>query len=47
MRIRISGGGDAGPRGGIAGDLYVSLNVKPHEYFVRDGDQWTEGLLYP
>ncbi|HEY1016270.1 MAG TPA: molecular chaperone DnaJ [Herpetosiphonaceae bacterium] len=39
MRIRISGGGDAGPRGGIAGDLYVSLNVKPHEYFVRDGDQ--------
>ncbi len=39
MRIRISGGGDGGPRGGVPGDLYVSLKVKPHEFFVRDGNQ--------
>jgi molecular chaperone DnaJ len=39
MRIRVSGAGDGGPRNGIPGDLYVSLHVKPHEFFVRDGDQ--------
>ena len=24
--------------GGPAGDLYVQINVKPHEFFVRDGN---------
>jgi molecular chaperone DnaJ len=37
-RIRLSGEGEAGTRGGSTGDLYVSLNVLPHEFFVRDGD---------
>jgi molecular chaperone DnaJ len=27
--------GDAGPQGGPAGDLYVFVRVKPHEYFER------------
>lgn len=36
-RIRIPEQGDAGPRGGPAGDLYVYLRVKSHEYFERDG----------
>jgi len=37
-QIRLSGGGDAGTRGGPPGDLYINLDVLPHESFVRDGD---------
>ena len=37
-RLRSSGNGEAGFRGGPAGDLYVVLHVKPHEIFQRDGD---------
>jgi len=37
-RLRSSGNGEAGWRGGPAGDLYVVLHVKPHEIFQRDGD---------
>lgn len=37
-RIRYSGEGDAGRFGGPGGDLYVVLNVKPHAFFERDGD---------
>lgn len=36
-RIRIPGQGDAGARGGPAGDLYVVIRVRSHEYFERDG----------
>jgi molecular chaperone DnaJ len=36
-RIRLSGEGDAGARGGPKGDLYIFLSVKPHELFERDG----------
>jgi len=35
-RIRLSGEGDAGQRGGPRGDLYVFLSVTPHELFERD-----------
>src|SRR5271154_525943 len=37
-RLRSSGNGEAGFRGGAAGDLYVVLHVKEHEIFKRDGD---------
>ena len=37
-RLRSSGNGEAGVRGGPAGDLYVFLQVKPHEIFSREGD---------
>ena len=37
-RLRSSGNGEAGFRGGPAGDLYVVLHVKAHEFFQRDGD---------
>jgi molecular chaperone DnaJ len=37
-RIRLSGEGDAGERGGPPGDIYITLMVAPHKYFVRDGD---------
>jgi len=37
-RLRSSGNGEAGARGGPSGDLYVVLHVKPHEIFQREGD---------
>ena len=37
-RLRSSGNGEAGLRGGPPGDLYVVLHVRPHEIFQRDGD---------
>jgi len=37
-RIRLSGEGEAGLRGGPPGDLYVFIEVRPHKYFERRGD---------
>lgn len=34
-RVRLSGEGEAGDRGGPPGDLYVFLRVRPHEFFKR------------
>ncbi|MCY3982367.1 MAG: molecular chaperone DnaJ [Roseovarius sp.] len=34
-RIRLSGEGEAGMRGGPSGDLYVFINVIPHKIFER------------
>jgi molecular chaperone DnaJ len=36
-RIRLSGEGEAGERGGPPGDLYVHIVVRDHPIFVRDG----------
>jgi molecular chaperone DnaJ len=36
-RIRLAGEGEAGSRGGPAGDLYIFLSVASHEFFQRDG----------
>lgn len=35
--IRLRGGGDAGTNGGPSGDLQISVNVRPHPIFERDG----------
>src|ERR1035437_1706333 len=37
-RLRSSGNGEAGFRGGPPGDLYVVLHVQAHAIFQRDGD---------
>ena len=37
-RLRSSGHGEAGFRGGPSGDLYVVVHVKPHDLFVRQDD---------
>ena len=36
-RIRLTGEGNAGARGGPRGDLYIFLSVRPHDLFERDG----------
>ncbi|PVH29241.1 molecular chaperone DnaJ [Pararhodobacter oceanensis] len=36
-RIRLSGEGEAGMRGGPAGDLYIFIEVADHQIFQRDG----------
>lgn len=37
QRIRLGGEGEAGVRGGPAGDLFVLINIKPHKFFRREG----------
>lgn len=37
-RVRVSGKGQAGARGGPPGDLYILTNVSPHKIFTRKGD---------
>jgi molecular chaperone DnaJ len=36
-RIRLAGEGEAGMRGGPAGDLYIFIEVREHALFQRDG----------
>ena len=36
-KMRLSQEGDAGINGGITGDLYIVIHVKPSPYFKRDG----------
>jgi molecular chaperone DnaJ len=36
-RIRLADEGEAGPRGGQAGDLYIFVHMKPHPIWKRDG----------
>ncbi len=38
MRLKMSGHGDAGEAGGEPGDLYIDIEVEPHEAFSREGD---------
>ncbi|MGB1147870.1 MAG: DnaJ C-terminal domain-containing protein, partial [Alphaproteobacteria bacterium] len=35
-RIRLSGEGEMGQRGGPSGDLYIFLTIKDHDLFERD-----------
>jgi molecular chaperone DnaJ len=37
-RLRVPRQGNAGIDGGPAGDLYVYIELEPHEHFTRDGD---------
>jgi molecular chaperone DnaJ len=38
QQIRVAGKGEAGVNGGPAGDLYVVIRVRDHEFFERNGD---------
>jgi molecular chaperone DnaJ len=37
-QMRLSGEGEAGVNGGRPGDLYVAVQVRPHPFFRREGD---------
>jgi molecular chaperone DnaJ len=41
-QIRLKGEGEAGTRGGAAGDLYIAIAVQEHEFFSR----YRDDLLY-
>ncbi len=38
-QIRLSGEGEAGPRGGPSGNLYVAVHVNPHPILRREGTE--------
>jgi len=37
-RLRLTGEGESGTRGGPPGDLYIFVNVAPHEFFKRNNN---------
>lgn len=45
--IRISGGGDDGFRGGSHGDMMVTIRVKAHKHFLRDGADIHQSITIP
>ncbi|WP_010097062.1 molecular chaperone DnaJ [Ornithinibacillus scapharcae] len=38
QQIRVAGKGEPGKNGGPAGDLYVVIQVRKHDFFMREGD---------
>ena len=36
--LRVAGHGNDGRNGGPAGDLYIRISVRPHQFFERDGN---------
>lgn len=38
QQIRVPGMGERGANGGENGDLFVEINVKPHDFFKREGN---------
>jgi molecular chaperone DnaJ len=47
QRIRVAGRGHAGDAGGPAGDLFVHVSIRPHERFIRDGNDLVTVLDVP
>jgi len=46
-RLKVSGEGEAGPKGGPSGDLYVVIQVKKHPKFEREGMDLTTSIEIP
>lgn len=46
-RIQLTGEGEVGPGGGPAGDLYVEIDVAPHQIFERNGDDLVCAITVP
>ena len=38
MQLRLTGEGEAGPRGGVRGDLYCVISIRQHTLYSRQGD---------
>lgn len=45
--LSMSGAGEAGDRGGRAGDLYINVHVKPHHEFARNGQDILSSVEIP
>ncbi len=45
MVVTAQGKGNAGPRGGVAGDLQIYILEEPHSTFIRDGQDLIYNLL--
>ncbi|MBA2604199.1 MAG: DnaJ domain-containing protein [Acidobacteria bacterium] len=46
-RVRAAGEGSSGANGGVAGDLYLRVQVKPHPVFERKGDDLHTRVAVP
>ena len=46
-KLRSTGNGDAGLHGGNTGDLYVFIEVEPHDIFMRDGKDLSYTMPVP
>jgi DnaJ-class molecular chaperone len=46
-RVRIAGKGGIGVGGGLNGDLYLVVSIKPHQRFIRQGDDLTVPVDVP
>jgi molecular chaperone DnaJ len=48
-QLRLRGEGEMAPNGGEPGDLYVLVHIKPHDLFMREGDNLWHVLIigYP
>ena len=46
-RLRLKGKGEAAPMGGPPGDLYLKVEIAPHERFTREGDDLTMNVQIP
>jgi curved DNA-binding protein len=48
QQIRLAGQGQAGLRGGTAGDLFLKIAIKPHRWFRTEGrDVWLDLPVTP
>lgn len=47
MRLRVSGEGETGVRGGPAGDLFVTVHIKSHPTLARDGHHLRSMVMIP
>lgn len=43
-RLRLTGQGEAGTNGGKQGDLLLTIKIRPHSLFVREGDHLNYNL---
>ncbi len=46
-KLRLKGKGGTAPMGGEPGDLYLKVEIAPHQLFVRDGDDLTMNIQVP
>ena len=46
-RIQLSGAGEVGPGGGPAGDLYIEIIERPHEFLIRAGNDLHMSIEIP